>query len=100
MDGFKVRIINDIMYVFGLGYVTGDVGGYIMKLPTDGTKTGTYGNFVYSSVSASLTSINEMTITAITPTIDGGTIGNYNSSTTASLTYGSPGFSTLTKTTL
>jgi hypothetical protein len=100
MDGFKVRIINDIMYVFGLGYVTGDVGGYIMKLPTDGTKTGTYGNFVYSSVSATLTSINEMTITAITPTIDGGTIGNYNGSTTASLTYGSPGFSTLTKTTL
>jgi hypothetical protein len=41
-----------------------------------------------------------MTITAITPTIDGGTIGNYNGSTTASLTYGSPGFSTLTKTTL
>jgi len=100
LDGLRVRIINDIMYVIGNGYVSGeDMGGFIMKLPTDGTKTGTYGNFVYSTYSGSLTSINEMTVTAITPTINSG-IGNYNTTNTPSITYSSPGFSTLTKTTV
>jgi 6-phosphogluconolactonase (cycloisomerase 2 family) len=101
LDVFRVRIINDIMYVFGNGYVSGSsTGGFIMKLPTDGTKTGTYGNFVYSTYSASLTSINEMTVNAFTPAIDSATLGNFNSSTTPSISYSSPGFSTLTKTTV
>jgi tryptophan-rich sensory protein len=101
LETFKVNIINDIMYITGGGYVSEfDLGGFIMKLPTDGSKTGTYGNFVYSSETATLTSINEMTITGVTPTIDGGTVGNYNTTSTATITYSSPGIGSFTKSTL
>lgn len=81
---FQVKIINDEMYVYGQYTVTGPTTGmFFMKLPTDGTKTGTYGSFTYSTVSITLTSINNMSVSTYTPTLNS-TVPAF---TTQTLTY-------------
>ena len=93
LNDFAGRIFNDQIYVFGLGYVTGTTnGGFVMKVPTDGTKTGTYGNFVYSTPTVTLTNVSEMTASSVTTssteeiTVNTATITRTHSNGTTTIT--------------
>lgn len=56
----RIKIKNGSIYITGVGTVSGaNDGSYIMKLPLDGSKTGTYGNFQYTTGSLTVTTQSE-----------------------------------------
>jgi hypothetical protein len=90
---FKCKIVNDQMYLYGFGKISnGDEVSFVIKVPTDGSKTGNYGtsnSFVYENFTMTLTSINHMTVTSFTPTFNN-SMGSFTTRTyTNTLTNGS-----------
>ncbi len=96
---FRVKIVNDIMYLSGRSSINGSNSNWIMKLPTDGTLTGNYGPsnvFQYSSTTITMTSINHMTVEAFTPILNDSQITLSTGSASSTFTNSSFNFAKVT----
>jgi hypothetical protein len=96
LTGITVKGSN--LYLCGTATINSSASSFIMKVPTDGTKTGSYssGLFSYTSHTATLSSGSDMSIQTVS--YSNGTAAT--SSTTYSMTYSDISLSSLTKTVL
>lgn len=93
----SICVKNGNMYIGGRSNVVGSTEGtFLLKLPSDGSLTGTYGNFVYSVSNESITPTSLPTTSASAPAV---VQGNFPSAT-RNVTIGNASLSSYSKLTI
>lgn len=90
-----ITVANDILYLTGSAYVNSVQSSFILKLPADGSGTGSYGvgKFVYSSGDHTISSTSSITLSSFSYTNN----TNYPPDAPSfSPTYSTPSVSTMT----